>query len=416
MRDYYVTCVQDIALLARRHQGDGPPQPLSMVLMYRKDDGVVSLVSLEEKVHRRRAIELSEQYGPDVPCEDAIVEIIGTLTLDGLYIDGSKIEEEFKEVIMSQINEVNRSAIRTKLLILYHFFIYLTSNAKSWTLPRNPGECRVEAYLPRILQVTKMRMSAETEVYGGGIQFEKTDLKSDLSKYVIDPDNWKEVSILEFLNGQLPEDDRLVGPRSQRLVQVITRKDDKVSWREARDHDKQVGDDIFLNLEEEEEAWEEAGNQATGYVRSKGDIRRLYEARPERMKGMRLGQFAAEYRVIKPGGNGSESALGKIDMQTDLGPASDARVLGEENLAAPQCMRLSNGTVMTRREGRSAVLHLLYSGAPGRLGHELLWDPWLFLEEVRGNEADKETLEQKNTRLAIFLFSVFPASPNDGES
>ena len=74
--------VQDIAVLATGHQGDGPPQPLSMVLMYRREDGIVPA---EHKVHRQRAIELSEQYGPDVSCEDAIVEIITTLTLEGLY-------------------------------------------------------------------------------------------------------------------------------------------------------------------------------------------------------------------------------------------------------------------------------------------------------------------------------------------
>ena len=158
-----------------------------------------------------------------------------------------------------------------------------------------------------------------------------------------------------------------MGPRSQRLVQVITRKEDKVSWREAKDNDNQTGDDIFVNLEEENED----DNQGRGYIRSKSDFRRLYEARPEKMKGMRLGQLAAEYREIQAGGHGLESAESKIDLQTGVGPDSDGRVIGEDNLAAPQCMRLSNGTVMQRRAGMPAVLHLLYSGAPGRFGHEL---------------------------------------------
>ena len=137
-----------------------------MVLMYRTE-GV--LATADQKVHRQRAIELSEQCAPDVSCEDAIVQIITTLTLEGLYFDVNRIGEDFKQVVLDQIPDADRSDNRSRLLILYHFFICQTSTANRWTLPRNPGECRVEAYIPRILQVTKMRMSAETEVYGSGI-------------------------------------------------------------------------------------------------------------------------------------------------------------------------------------------------------------------------------------------------------
>ena len=366
------------------------------------------MTAAEQKVHRRRVIELGEQYGPGVTCEDAIVEIMRTLMVEGFYFDVNSINVEIKQVIQDQIPGFDRSDVRTRLIILYHAFICQT-NTKKWTLPRNPGECRVEAYIPRILQVTKMKVTAETEVYGGGeVQLEDTDLKSDVSKHITDPDAWKEISILEYVNGQLPEDDRLVGPRSQRLVQVVTSKGDKVSWREAQDHDIQSGEDIFVNQDEEDED--------KGYVRSKSDVRRLYEARPEKMMGMRLGQLAAEYREIQVGGNGLETAKSKIDAQTDVGPDSDGQVIGMGNLAAPQCMKLSNGTVMQRRTGQPAVLHLLYSGAPGRFGNELLWEPWQHLEDVRGNQAEEETPQQKNTRLAIFPLSVFSSSRDDEES
>ena len=133
------------------------------------------------------------------------------------------------------------------------------------------------------------------------------------------------------------------------------------------------------------------------------------------MRGMRLGQFAPEYREIQAGGNGLEAAKSKIDSETDVGPDSDGRVIGEDNLAAPQCMRLSNGTVMQRRVGQPAVLHLLYSGVPGRFGHELLWSPWQYLEDVTGNQVDEETVEQKNARLDMFPMSVYPASLDDEE-
>ena len=110
-----------------------------------------------------------------------------------------------------------------------------------------------------------------------------------------------------------------------------------------------------------------------------------------------------------------EKAKSRIDTQTDVGPDSDGPVIGVANLAAPQYIKLSNGILIKRREGRSAVLHLLYSGAPGAFGHELLWDPWQYLEDVRGNQSDEETVQQRNTRLAIFPFSVYPTNLNDEE-
>ena len=67
----------------------------------------------EQKVHRRRVIELSEQFGADLPCEDAIVDIMRTVTMEGLYIDVNNIEEEFKQLIQDQLPDVNRSDVRT---------------------------------------------------------------------------------------------------------------------------------------------------------------------------------------------------------------------------------------------------------------------------------------------------------------
>ena len=110
-------------------------------------------------------------------------------------------------------------------------------------------------------------------------------LRDDIRNHLDDGDLWREVSVLEYVNAHLPEQDRLVGPRSQTVVQIMTEKDDRVDWREVRDEDKQNGDDVFIN--------EEEGDEGNGYVRSKGDFRRLYEARPREMRRMTLGQFGS---------------------------------------------------------------------------------------------------------------------------
>ena len=173
---------------------------------------------------------------------------------------------------------------------------------------------------------------------------------------------------------------------------------------------------IYLwNLEEENDN-NDNEDQGKGCIRSKNDVRILYEAWPDNMNGKRLGHLAAKYRETQAGGHGLARAQGKIDLGTGVRPDSDARVIGEDNLAAPTCIRISNGTVMQRRVEKLAVLHLLYSRASGRFGHEMLWHQWQFLEHVRGNQGDDESVQKKNLRLAIFPLSMYQTSVNDEEN
>ena len=69
--------------------------------------------------------------------------------------------------------------------------------------------------------------------------------------------------------------------------------------------------------------------------------------------------------------------------------------------------------IMQMRTKRSAVLRLLYSGVPDRFGHQLLWEPWQYFEQVKGNDDDDETDEQKSIRLSLLPFSVYPKSEED---
>ena len=219
------------------------------------------------------------------------------------------------------------------------------------------------------------------------------------------PQDWTEVSLLEFINACLPEVDSLVGPRSQPICQVITSKERKLTWKEAQESDNLNGDEIFESVNSEED-----GQSKKTYVRTKSDIRILYELRPDRLAGMTLGQFASEYRRLQPGGNGLQKAKDMIDHFTNLGPDTAHLVAGVANLMAPQYMKLKNEEIMVRRTGRKAVLQLLFSGKEGKYGAHLLWTPWRFLDEVNGDEEDEET---KKRRLKIFPMSVYRDFPDD---
>ena len=220
----------------------------------------------------------------------------------------------------------------------------------------------------------------------------------DNSKAEIKPEDWMEVSLVEFINGCLPDDHCLTEQRSQPITHVITSKDRKLTWKRAEDRDDERGEVLFSNQAEEGE------EEDRKYVRTKFDVRILYEMTPARLTNMVIGFFASNYRRIKPSGNGFQAAKDRIDPSTGLGPDSFDRVVGDEHLMTPQCMQLTNEDVMLKRSGKNTVLHLLFDGQARRHGNQLLWSPWQFLEEIRDQDQD-ESEEQKRRRLEVFPMS-----------
>ena len=399
--------------LAKKHQAVGDSQPLSMAILF-TPAGVQP--SVEEIEFRRRAIELGKQFSTDVSCEEAIVEIVRMLAREGLHCPPQSIDREMVNMLDNQIGDVNRSEEMVKVLRIYHFLLWKTAGDESWTVRRNPGESNSIPYLPHFLLANQTRMEAETVLSKRMAQIEEEQLSSGLMRVlasaeelsgetVLNPQDWTEVSLMEFINGCLSDEHCLTEERSQPITQVITTKDRRLTWKEAQDSDNQRGDIIFANQAGEGDG---EGEERKYYVRSKSDIRTLYEMRPPRMSNMVFGFFASKYRRMWPSGNGFEAAKNKIDPSTGLGPDSTEKIVGDDDLMAPQCMQLSNEVVMVKR-AKGAVLHCLFDGKTGRHGNQVLWESWRYLEEITDQDQGV-TEEQTRRRL-----EVFPLSKRQGE-
>ena len=208
------------------------------------------------------------------------------------------------------------------------------------------------------------------------------------------------------MNACLPADkiERVQGPTSEPIVPVKTDKDRKLLWRSAQDSDNQNGETVFQ------------GEMEELYVRQHSDIRILYENLPERARAMVLGQLLSQYKLLWPSDNGFARARESIDDVTKVGPDSDQRVAGTPEIAAPQTILLANGKIMKRRTYGIAVPLILPSGFIGKLGNQLMWTPWRFLEDVTGDQDDEETEVQRQIRLEVFPRSVFPAGVDSDDS
>ena len=367
---------------------------MSLIVMYTPHHVIVS----EEELYLRgRAIQLCQGYAENTSTVEAIKEIGEQLTLEGL--GNVEIVEDTIEMLEEQNFGAAVSATDRSLIIAYHNLIRKTADKGCVTLPRSVGACSVVPFLPLILEVIELQMKAEIVSDGQSYQYVDSDLKSDVAKCVEEPELWTEISILEILNAALPTVSQVIGPKSQPVVQVVSSRERKLKWKESCDEDELRGEEIFAN---------ETGEKL--YIRTGSDVRVLYEQRPVPWREMVLGQFLSEYRVLKRNSREADTANSKISEITQ----SPSQVAGLEGTTAPQMMLLTNERIAVRRsQGIRAAPHLLYHGKTSKYSNCLLWTPWQHLEEVKPQQEEEETEDQRKTRLAIFPMSKFPSSGED---
>ena len=360
---------------------------------------------------RRRAAQLGDSYGEDVRTYDAISEICQTLMEEGFDRISANYNTVWMEALLADILDSFSPEV-----VKYHCLLLWTGPKGGWTLNRHTGESTVEPYIPLLLEANQYKMSAE--VCHQEEQAEDVSLDLGLKGLPFHFfENWKEVSVLEFLNGSMPSSKapQLRVAKSQAMVPIVSERNENLTWRKAPDGEEDDGgEEVFLSRE------------GVPYMRTTGDIRVLYEARPDapNVDPMCLGQLASQYRILKPSRQDHskqayDKTLGEIDPVTNVGPASSECIAGHPERAAPHSMRLKNGKIMVKRSrGACAVPHLLFSGAVNKYSNTLLWSPWRELESICVEQEDVETPKQKETRLSLFPLSKFQLCQDisDGDS
>ena len=388
-----------IVALAEKHQTGDELHPLSLITMHTSE---AQDVTDEELYLRGRAVQLANNQEADVGCVSSIVSIMKTLRMEGIcnmkfdYGDGQKIGTEL-HTFLDQEQAVNED------LLLYHILIWKTATVGSWTMERHPGELKVVPYMPAFLEATVLEMSAEICSTGDHLIYNDEGVCDEVKELIQNEENWTEISLLEFVNETTPADkvEKAKGSTSQPDIPVVVSKDRNLSWRTALDSDNRNGETVFET------------DDGRSFVRTFADVRIQYENRPDRMRERVLGEFASQYRLLKPSGHGYEKAKISINEETLIGPPTEGLVAGTRNIAAPDAMMLSNGKIMKRRQDVEAVPILLFSGCSSEYANQLMWSPWQQLEEVTGNQEQEETENQKETRLQIFPLSVFPSIEED---
>ena len=405
-----------VVTLARKYQTDGDLQPLSLLDL--NSPGAEIKLHSDEMRLRTRAAELGQSYGEDVNTYNAIEEICNILMSEGF--DRLAVAYGNLDWLKGRLSRQNENCCDN--VIKYHALLQRTGGKKKWTFERSTGESCVVPYIPMLLEANDQKM--EADVYFQGEQIETDDFGQDEGLTGFPPSSfgkWKEVSVLQFLNGCIPGSKvpQIKGPSNQTIVQIITERNVNLTWRATPDGDQgedgvgredvDQGEDVFFS------------KQGQPYMRTTGDIRVLYEMRPAAMEAMTLAQFATQYRVLMPSRethrrSAYEKTVAEIDPATKVGPDSSELIAGTSDRAAPVSMRLRNEKIMVKRSrGENAVPYFLYSGAVNRYANRLLFSPWRELESLDVEREDIETARERQTRLELFPMGVFENCQEDSD-
>ena len=391
-----------LSALVREHQiGDkNALQPLSLFDL--NTTSTVQDVKRNEMYFRKRAAQLGELYKEGGDTYAAISDICKTMMEEGFadiascYVDdGDRMRRSLAAAFGGSDAAIEDHVVK------YHCLLNRTGAKGEWTHLRQVGESRVQPYIPLLLAANACQMTADVCFHGEEIQ-EEFGLGQGLSGLPCHfLQNWKEISVLEFINGCMPEKaPKVTGSASQVTVDIQAERNEDMAWRQG--HDGDTEEEVFLNKD----------NQP--YIRTTGDFRIKYELRPKSLDVMSLAQMATEYRILKSKREtyrqrSYDKIKSEIDPITRVGPPSDGLIAGADNRAAPVSMKLMNNKIMVRRtRGANAVPLLLFSGALNRYSSRLLFQPWRELESIRVDQQDLETATQRRTRLQLFPMSVFP--------
>ena len=367
----------------KTHQIGEEAHPLSCLDMWSPKDWQLSD---GEKILRGRAVQMSQDWGSDVHCEEAIITMAQTLMEEGLSEElvSENIEVAVIRGLRNKLYGLNpeREGHRLNALMWYHVLLLKTAGKDRWTMRRDCGATQVIPYHPLLLEAVQHKVLMNPVLEG-----EHLEVQACVNE-IAGAQGWKEITLLEFLSGALGKNYQDLS--STTTIPVITTPQQLHSFKEPTEREEEV-DDVFTNRRNET------------YILSNGDLRKLYSLRPAGVDSMMFVEFAVDYYRKQ---SRQETV---IDPSTGLGGESGHKIIGV-NAIAPLSMQLSNMIIMKRRTRHNRPVPLFMSTDDlDNYGEQVLFQPWRSLEELSYHRTDEEELERKRRRLELFPMAVFPS-------
>ena len=128
------------------------------------------------------------------------------------------------------------------------------------------------------------------------------------------------------------------------------------------------------------------------------------------MKDMRFSQFSLQYYPLtKKDRKAYRMAEANTNNERKIGYASNAHVLGVENVYAPITMKLTNNIIMKKRQSNNCVLRLQHTNLLDNFASNILFGKWNVLEDATSEPPDQtEINNRREIQMALWEMSIFP--------
>ena len=188
----------------------------------------------------------------------------------------------------------------------------------------------------------------------------------------------------------------MVGPTSQRTVEVIVGDGNQWGCMPATQESIDRGEEIWPNTLSREE-----------FVLS-NDIKRQYDIRPEGIQGMSFAQFVSQYRLVDKGGREEKDIEGKVD-ENMMGPPSNAMIAGTSELA-PTIVKFSNGRFVRKKKQEEGNLLPMVRSLDQTLDDKTkryLFEPWRRPERVMQQEEIQADVIKQCDKVRLQLYPTY---------
>ena len=243
-----------------RYQEGDVVYPLSMLNLWTPSEWQATV---QEKILRARAEELSREREAGEDVADAIIDITLVLQQEGLFEEmasedvGSEVRQNIRKRLIELRPDFPSHSINA--LQWFHTLLVKTGASNQWTLKRECGETLVKPYHPLFLDGLLQGVEVKVVI---GTEYHERERRSDLDQPVdanISGSAWKKISILRFLHGMCMSE----GFASQSTVSVIVGQEEELTFSQATEKDEEC-DEVYYNSLEE------------GFVVNNGDVRTVW--------------------------------------------------------------------------------------------------------------------------------------------
>ena len=332
--------------LAKQHQvGLEPLHPVSLFDMWSPNR---LLPTEREMAMRDRAIVEAASVSNVTSTLTAVTTVCRRLRRQ---LEGCHMDEDWAKFFRQQLRRTE-GVVPEDLDLLVRYHGMLQNTGEGWTYARSVEEMFVrDPYHPKILASVTDHMTSTTQLSGERLYDHhpnngQCELEEGLATMLGSASaHFKQIGVLQFFAQADQGNEILKGPTSQGVVPVFVDGDNPTdNFRPQTERDRLL-DEVEFH-----------GTLVQEVFTRTNSMKKLFEIRPEEVKGMSYCQWLCDYRIVKPSTQEYKRECKALEREgTYLGQRSRKTMIAGTLDMAPKVILLPNDQMVKLRVNTSII-------------------------------------------------------------